>query len=85
MLISFYFYVGNKRNPPIVDKVCWSLDIRSNQIKSTVYFPKRALNVHSSVNMMGGGGPYKSLDCRGRNKITLEETSGRLACPCWPS
>ena len=32
------------------------------QFNSKVYFPKRALNSYSNVKMMGGGGPYKSLD-----------------------
>ena len=28
MLISSYFYIGNSGDPPKVDKIYWSLDIR---------------------------------------------------------
>ena len=59
--------------------------IQFNSIQFNSLFPQTGIKFTQQRKMMGGGGPYKSLDGQGQYNLALSKTSGRLACPRWPS
>ena len=50
MSISFNFFVGNKGNPLIVDKICWSLDIRYCGVPQSIQILPLLIYQFNAVN-----------------------------------